>query len=371
MRIGITGQKGFIGRHLYNTLALYPEDFVCVEFKREFFDDEIALDGFISSCDVIVHLAAMNRNNDPLDLYETNLMLVKKLIGSLHRTKSKTHVLFSSSIQEERDNPYGQSKREGRTLFQEWADETKSLFTGMIIPNVFGPFGHPYYNSVVATFCYQLAHGESPEIDVDGELKLIYVSDLVKRILEEIRSESGNPYLVIPHTHQIKVSGLLDLLTRYKNEYQGSGIIPEMASYFELNLFNTFRSYMPIRDHFPVKFIQHRDMRGEFVEIIRQHVGGQVSFSTTRPGVTRGNHFHTRKIERFAVIKGNALIQLRQIDTSEVLDFYLSGDEPAYVDMPIWFTHNIKNIGEGELYTIFWINEFFDPFDPDTFYTAV
>ena len=128
---------------------------------------------------------------------------------------------------------------------------------------------------------------------------------------------------------------------------------------------------MPIKGHFPVKFTQHHDARGAFVEVVRLNGGGQVSFSTTKPGVTRGNHFHTRKIERFAVIKGRALIQLRRIDTDEVMDFYISGDEPAYVDMPIWFTHNIKNIGEEDLYTIFWINEFFNSSDPDTFFTAV
>jgi len=128
---------------------------------------------------------------------------------------------------------------------------------------------------------------------------------------------------------------------------------------------------MDIKGHFPVKFTQHTDPRGAFVEVIRLNVGGQVSFSTTVPGITRGNHYHTRKIERFAVIKGKALIQLRRIGTEEVLDFHLSGDEPAYVDMPVWYTHNIKNTGDEELYTIFWINEFFDPNDPDTYFENV
>ena len=153
----------------------------------------------------------------------------------------------------------------------------------------------------------------------------------------------------------------------YKEIYQDKGEIPELNNIFELNLFNTFRCYMDTPNHFPVKLNKHTDLRGSFVEIIRLGIGGQVSFSTTKPGIIRGNHFHTRKIERFAVIKGKALIQLRKIGSDEVSDFYLNGDEPAYVDMPIWYTHNIKNIGEDTLYTNFWINEPYNPEDADTY----
>jgi UDP-2-acetamido-2,6-beta-L-arabino-hexul-4-ose reductase len=367
LKIGITGQAGFIGRHLYNTVGLFPAEFERVDFKKDFFEDERMLDAFVSACDVIVHLAAKNRHNVPEVIFETNVELVNKLVASLTRTKSKAHVLFSSSIQEERDNHYGQSKKEGRNTLKEWSVKAGTLFTGMIIPNVFGPFGHPKYNSVVATFCHQLANNETPVIDNDGELRLIYVGELVKHMLDEIRNNTGNPELIIADTYRIKLSDLLDLLNRYKKEYQEKGIIPAINNDFELNLFNTYRCYIPLRNYFPVKFNQHKDARGAFVEIIRLNEGGQVSFSTTHPSVTRGNHFHTRKIERFAVIKGKALIRLRKIDTEEVLEFHLSGDEPAYVDMPIWYTHNIKNTGEEDLYTIFWINEFFNPADPDTF----
>ncbi|WP_449437262.1 polysaccharide biosynthesis C-terminal domain-containing protein [Pedobacter steynii] len=313
----------------------------------------------------------MNRHNDPQVLYDTNLNLVKRLISALKVTNSKAHVLFSSSSQEERDNLYGKSKKEGRELFIDWARNYGGTFTGLVIPNVFGPFGNPYYNSFIATFSHQLSHNEQPKIEVDSEVKLIYVGDLVKSIINEIRSKIGNDLYVIPHTDEQKVSHILELLESYKSLYLASGAIPNLRSAFELNLFNTFRSYINIGEHFPIKFTKHSDPRGAFVEVIRLNVGGQVSFSTTVPGVTRGNHYHTRKIERFSVIKGKALIQLRQIDTDQVLDFYLSGDEPAYVDMPIWYTHNIKNIGDDELYTIFWINEFFDPNDPDTYFENV
>jgi UDP-2-acetamido-2,6-beta-L-arabino-hexul-4-ose reductase len=371
LKIGITGQAGFVGTHLYNTIALFPEEFERIDFQKEYFEKDELLNEFVSQCDVIVHLAAMNRHNDPQVIYDTNLGLVQKLVKSLKATNSKSHVLFSSSTQEERENLYGKSKKEGRQLMIKWAENSEGKFTGMIIPNVFGPFGHPNYNSVIATFCHKLSHNEKPVIDTDGDLKLIYVGELVSAILAEIKSKEGKPEVIVKHTSESKVSELLSILESYKKQYQDNGIIPAIANTFELNLFNTFRCYMDIANHFPLKFIEHTDSRGSFVEIIRLGVGGQVSFSTTVPGITRGNHFHTRKIERFAVIKGKALIQLRRIGTEEVLDFYLDGDEPAYVDMPIWYTHNIKNIGNEVLYTNFWINEFYDPNDPDTYFENV
>ena len=371
MKIGITGQEGFVGQHLYNTLGLFPEEFERVEYKLDFFEDQVLLNDFVSKCDAIVHLAALNRHNDPQVIYDVNIGLVKKLLTALEFTKSKAHVLFSSSSQEERDNLYGKSKKEGRELLAGWAEKSNGKFTGLVIPNVFGPFGHPNYNSFIATFSHQLTHNEQPKIEVDGEVKLIYVGDLVKTIISEIRSGPGRDLFAIPHTDERKVSEILNLLETYKTQYIDSGIIPELKDLFDVNLFNTFRCYMDIKEYFPVKFTKHTDPRGTFVEVIRLNVGGQVSFSTTVPGVTRGNHFHTRKIERFAVIKGKALIQLRKIGTDEVLDFYLDGNEPSYVDMPIWYTHNIKNIGQEELYTNFWINEFFDPEDPDTFMEIV
>jgi len=370
-KVGITGQNGFVGSHLYNTLGLQPEKFERISFERDFFESPEKLDDFVKQCDVIVHLAAMNRHPDPEVIFNNNVELAKKLKSSLERTGSKAHVLFSSSSQEEKDNLYGKSKKEGRELFADWAKNNGGKFTGMIIPNVFGPFGKPNYNSFVATFCHKLTHGENPVIDNDGEVKLIYVGELVQEIINQIEISETNELYEVPHTSVNKVSEVLAKLENYKKLYFDSGEIPVLETKFDLNLFNTFRCYFAIKDHYPVKFTQHTDPRGAFVEVIRLGIGGQCSFSTTVPGITRGNHFHTRKIERFAVIKGKALIQLRKIDSDEVLDFYLDGNEPAYVDMPIWYTHNIKNIGEEELYTIFWINEPFNPEDSDTYFVEV
>lgn len=371
IKVGITGSQGFVGYHLYQTLNLFKEEFSLINFERSFFEDFQNLDSFVASCDVIVHLAALNRHNDPDLIYNTNISLVRILKASLERTSSKAHLIISSSTQEDRDNLYGRSKKEGRLLLSDWANQSGGRLTGMIIPNVFGPFGHPYYNSVIATFCHQIARNETPNIDVDGKLKLIYVGDLVEQIILAIRSNDNTHEVVIPHTAEAKVSEILTLLEFFRKSYEEKGEIPALLNDFEHKLFNTYRCYMDIASYFPKKYIQHLDSRGGFVEIARQGIPGQTSFSTTLSGVTRGNHFHTRKIERFAVIKGKALIQLRRIGTNEVHNFCLDGDEPAYVDMPIWYTHNIKNIGEETLYTIFWINEAFDVNNPDTYFEIV
>jgi UDP-2-acetamido-2,6-beta-L-arabino-hexul-4-ose reductase len=371
MKIGITGQSGFVGQHLYNTLGLQPDKFERVSFEQDYFQSEAQLDAFVAQCDTIVHLAAMNRHENAEVLYQTNINLVKKLIAALERTGSKAHVLFSSSSQEERDNLYGRSKKEGRELLAAWAEQSGGLFTGLVIPNVFGPFGKPNYNSFVATFCHRLTHGEQPHIDVDGEVKLIYVGELVQEIIAKIQGRRTEALYEVPFTSVNKVSEVLHKLENYKAVYFEKGEIPLLQTPFDYNLFNTFRSYFELANHYPVKFTQHIDARGAFVEVIRLGIGGQCSFSTTVPGVTRGNHFHTRKIERFAVIKGKALIQLRKIDEEKVYNFELEGQAPAFVDMPIWYTHNIKNIGEEELLTLFWINEPFNPEDPDTYMLEV
>jgi UDP-2-acetamido-2,6-beta-L-arabino-hexul-4-ose reductase len=370
IKVGVTGSNGFIGWHLSQTLKLDIDRFEIIQFNRSWFDNTLELDIFVSKCDIIVHLAGLNRHSEESAIYDTNIGLANKLVGAFNRTNYQGQVLFSSSIQEERNNIFGNSKKEARAIFSKWANDNGTKFKGLIIPNVYGAFGVPFYNSVVATFSYQLVNNESPKIETDATLNLIYINDLVKAIIELFNKESEE-VVSIQYTDSYKVSEILELLNQFKSTYFDNGQIPSLRNQFELNLFNTFRSYFNLAKHFPVTYKNNIDERGNFVEIIRLETGGQVSFSTTKPGITRGNHFHTRKIERFSVIKGDALIQLRKIGTNEVLDYYLSGDEPAYVDMPIWYTHNIKNIGEDELYTMFWINEFYDANDPDTFFEKV
>ncbi|MDG6998992.1 MAG: NAD-dependent epimerase/dehydratase family protein [Nitrososphaerota archaeon] len=378
LRVGTTGQQGFIGTHLYNTLGLSPDKYVRIPFDRCYFEDQDQLKRFVSSCDVVVHLAGMNRHSDGHVLYETNVDLTRRLVAAMEAAGTRPNVLFSSSSQETLDNAYGRSKHQSYGLLSDWARKRGARFISLVIPNVFGPFGKPFYNSVVATFSHQLTHKGHPVIDVDIDMKLIYVGELVNAILEAIdlcgkttADGGGVERVEVRYTSEGKVSEILERLTRYKETYLEHNIFPELRSKFEVNLFNTFRSYVDLQEYFPVRLGMNIDARGSFVETTKSEIGGQVSFSSTLPHVTRGNHFHTRKIERFAVINGRARIRLRKIGCNDVFDFELNGSEPSYVDMPIWYTHNITNIGEEELYTIFWINEFYDPVDPDTFFEAV
>lgn len=384
IKAGITGRSGFIGTHLANFLSLKKDVIELVPFEDDFFSDSDKLTRFVRECDVIVHLAALNRHNDPDEIYSTNLDLVKNLVSACEISGSRPYIIFSSSSQEQRDNPYGRSKLEGRKIFESWAERNGAAFTGLVIPNVFGPFGNPYYNSVVATFCHQLTHNEIPRIDVDANIRLIYVSELVEYIYNKIifnkeknreeATKSGEPVIEkidVPHTSEKSVSGILDILKDFHYKYLERGIIPDLSDPFQKNLFNTFVCYIDHQDFFPHMLKKHEDERGVYVETIKNHSGGQVSFSTTKPGITRGNHFHTRKAERFAVIRGKARIQLRRIGTDKIMSFYLDGEKPSFVDMPVWYTHNITNIGDDELYTLFWINEHFDPNDADTYYEEV
>jgi UDP-2-acetamido-2,6-beta-L-arabino-hexul-4-ose reductase len=366
IRVGITGQAGFIGTYLFNMLGLNKE-MERVVFEDRFFDDARLLRDFAGRCDVIVHLAAMNRHEDQRVIYDTNVLLTRQLIEAMEAGRVTPRVIFSSSTQEELDNPYGRSKREGRELLEAWARRRGASFTGLVVPNVFGEFSRPGYNTFVATFAHKLVHGEEPRVLVDNEVRLIHVGSLCRFIIDQFE-KGGINRVEVPFDFERSVTSILSRFEQFTDLYFHRGVIPVLVDRHDVNLFNTFRSYIPPRC---IQLTWHEDVRGVFVETVQTGVGGQVSFSTTVPGITRGNHYHTRKIERFTVIKGNALIQLRRIGTDKVFNFELDGERPSYVDMPVWFTHNIKNTGTGELYTQFWINEWYDPGDGDTYFEIV
>jgi UDP-2-acetamido-2,6-beta-L-arabino-hexul-4-ose reductase len=373
--VGVTGYSGFVGTSLINFLGLHSE-IVCIPFEDNHFNDAHQLQEFVKQCDVIIHLAALNRDPNPQKIYDVNVKLVSLIIDACESTNAKPHLLFSSSTQENLDNLYGASKRDGRILFEQWAHKNNSQFTSLIIPNVFGPNCHPFYNSVVATFCHQLVKGETPEIKVDAEINLIYVYELVKKIyllISDTQSSKETHFvksILVDHQIKISVSEILRKLEIMDTDYKSKGVIPRIDSEFDKNLFNTFCSYIPYR-HFPQKYIVMKDDRGWFTEVAKAETSGQFSCSYTKPGITRGNHYHTRKVERFSVIKGEAIIKLRKINTSEIVEYKIANNKPAYVDIPIWHTHSIENIGDQELITLFWINEQFNPDDPDTYFEEV
>ncbi len=369
MKVAITGKEGFIGYHLYNTIFYSQVDLKIVDFPKKLFYDESKLDKLIKSVDVIVHLAGLNRSDDNDLLLNTNIELSEKIASSAERTNFKGKIIFASSTLEKSKTIYGKSKKISDNIFLKSSEIHNYSYTSIVIPNVFGPFCKPNYNSFISTFCHNLIFAEKINIEVDKEVKLIFINNLIKEILNIIKKKSQNR-VEITEDISIKVSGVKKILEEYNKCYIKKNKIPYLNSDFEKNLFLTFQSFIKIED-FPKKNKLSVDNRGKFAEIVRSYSEGQSSFSTTKSGITRGNHFHTRKIERFTVIKGQALIEVRKIGTKDKILFKLDGENPSFVDMKVWHTHNIKNIGNSDLITFFWINEFYNENDPDTFFEKV
>jgi UDP-2-acetamido-2,6-beta-L-arabino-hexul-4-ose reductase len=358
--VGVTGSRGMLGWHVCGFLRTLPDVLVRLA-DRDSFSSAGSLADFVRGCDVVVHLAGMNRG-DATEVAQTNVRVTQELVAALKAVDSRAHVLFSSSTHIDRDSEYGASKRECASLLTAWASEAVGKFTNLVLPNIFGERGKPFYNSVVSTFCHQVALGETPVIQQDAELEQIHAQSLA-RLIWDCVTESRVGELRVPG-RKITVSGLLAKLQGFWALYSGN-IFPDVRDDFDRDLFNTFRSYLyPAR--YPVALTLHEDPRGHLFEAVKTHNGGQTFMSTTRPGITRGNHFHTRKIERFLVVSGQAEIRLRRVFDSEVLVFTVSGDKPSYVDMPTLHTHNITNVGSSDLITLFWTHEFYDPSNPDT-----
>jgi len=368
LNILITGNKGFIGQHLINTLKYVgPKGYRIIPFNRNDFQDSKSLDNKVKQSSVIIHLAGLNRNEDQAVIYNSNIDLAEKLADSIKRSGFNGKLIFSSSIQESMDNSYGKAKRYSRNLFIRESKINDFSFSGLILPNIYGPFGKPNYNSFIQTFCQEICNGKEPEIIENNKVELIYIDSVINLIIKEIENEDSNFEVLIKPEKIISVKKVKDKLIKFKKEYVDNNIIPNIESDFDLNLFNVFRSHIKINSFFPVLYKENIDERGNFIEILRTNSKGQYSFSTTKPNITRGNHFHTKKIERFSVIKGESLIKLRKIGTNNTYEFKLNGNNPSFIDMPVWYTHNIKNIGEEELITLFWINEAYDKNNTDTY----
>ncbi len=371
MKIGITGQDGFIGYHLSQTIKYKFEKYTIVPFERKILGNSKLLESFVSSCDVIVHLAGVNRASSNEEIYNSNIQINIALKAALINTSFNGHLIFASSFQEDSDSIYGKAKKESRVFLEQTISKLKGKFTGLIIPNVFGPFCKPNYNSFIATFCSKIIIDQNPKIIKDSKVPLIYVENLVSQIVENIQSDNQDKHNNIPCDIEIRVSEVLRILNQFKVSYLKNNTLPLFANSFEFDLFNTFRSYIDLENNYPISLNKHSDERGFFSEILRTEIGGQFSYSTTLPDIVRGNHFHTRKIERFTVLKGEAKISLRKIGSEKIYDFFFSGDLPSYIDMPIWFTHSITNIGSEPLITSFWINEPYNPEDSDTYFENV
>ncbi|HWV35826.1 MAG TPA: NAD-dependent epimerase/dehydratase family protein [Thermomicrobiales bacterium] len=354
----MTGTEGFLGWH--TRCALREQG---VDTTRVAVGDGFALDQArtsIDGADRLIHIAGVNRGTDD-ETREGNVLFATQVADAVRSAeRPPRNIVYANSTQARNGTPYGEGKARAAGILADAASAVGAKFIDIPLPNLYGEHGRPFYNAVTATFCHLLANGGDPKVEVDRELTLLHAQDAAD-LLTGARDESSLDDLVAHET----VTGLLARLERISATYS-TGDIPDIASDFDRNLFNTYRSYT-FDTQTPIRLTRHADARGSFFEVVRSHGGtGQSSFSTTGPGVTRGDHFHRRKVERFTVLAGKGTISLRRLFTDQVHAFDVSGDEPVAIDMPTMWAHNIVNTGEDSLYTSFWANDIFNPEAPDT-----
>lgn len=362
MRIAVTGVDGFLGWHTRCALQARAKDEI-VPIGRVLAAEPARLDSAVSGVDAVLHLAGVNRAAKDALLLD-NVLLAQQLTDSLDRTGTRPNIVYANSVQAGNGSPFGEAKQAAAEHLIAWGRQTGAPVADVHLPNLFGEHGKPHYNSVVATFCHLLAHGSKPEIVEDRVLPLLHVQDAVDTMLNLAdRSFSG---VFQPEGWMMGVSAILEKLQSYRDLYL-TGDIPDVASWFDRALFNTYRSFC-FPDKYPIYPQARRDDRGSLFECVRG-LGGQtqVFYSSTHPGVTRGNHFHRRKIERFLVLRGAATISLRRLFDDAVIRFEVLGTRPAIVDMPTMWTHSITNTGQGDLLTLFWADELADPRRSDTY----
>jgi UDP-2-acetamido-2,6-beta-L-arabino-hexul-4-ose reductase len=317
-----------------------------------------------------MHLAGMTRGDEKL-IFDTNMELVERLIEALDAMPTPPHVMFASSTQRDRGSEYGRSKKASETRLREWAKRTGASLSLLVIPSVFGPGCRPYHNSIVATLCHQLAHDQDPVVIDDHHLPLVWINDLVEAIGQLILDRRpGIHEARVAEMAEPTVSQLLLKLQAMRDSYFIDDVVPNLSVPFDACLYTTFLSHIDLDDHC------HRpqlkiDARGELFEILKLAGGGQIYFATTKPGEVRGNHFHSRKVEWFCVVRGEAAIRIRRVGDGHVREFRVSGAKPEFISIPALHTHQIENVGTDELLTMFWCNEIFQPGDPDTFYENV
>lgn len=355
----LTGAGGFLGWH--TRAALVATGRRCRSLSMgDRFEMEPAARALGGSSRVI-HLAGVNRADEE-EVRDGNVRFAEQLADALIRTtEPPKSVVYANSTQAANGTVYGAAKARAGEILAAAAERIGADFVDVCLPNLFGEHGRPFYNAVTATFCHLLAEGSEPTVQQDKELTLLHAQDAADLLLGTVEPSGQAPL-----EQQVTVSGLLARLTSHARTYRG-GEIPDVTAKFDRDLFNTYRSYTA-GSGMPIRLTRHADARGSFFEVIRSHGGaGQFSFSTTAPGITRGDHFHRRKIERFTVLAGGARISLRRLFTDEVFHFDVDGEDPVAIDMPTMWAHNITNTGNETLYTSFWTEDLFNPQNPDTY----
>lgn len=364
MRIGVTGAGGFLGWHVRCYIHSSGEHEIVPALRETFLSRE-SLDEFVEHSDAIVHTAGVNRASDD-ELERTNTWLADQLVASFERTGARPAVAYANSVQIDRDNAYARGKRAAGERLASWASRGENAFTDVVLPNLYGEGGRPFYNSVVATFAWQLANDATPAIENDSTIELLYAQDAAHELVAAVTDPADDVGQTRPRGMPVTLSELKKALEELAHAYLRRGTFPVFESKLRLRLFNTMRWNLP-PEHWPQPLKGHSDERGSFYEIVRAENGGQTSISTTKPGITRGDHFHFGKVERFLVLEGDAVIRWRRLWDGAVQEFRVSGTDPAFVDIPTLHAHNITNVGDGELLTLFWSHEPFDPANPDTF----
>ncbi len=399
MKILVTGAKGFVGRNLVSQLRniaegkakWYPVDSDITVYEYDIDSSAEELDMYCSDCDFVFNLAGVNRPQNPEEFMQGNFGFASTLLDALKKHGNKCPVMLSSSIQATlvgryADGDYGKSKKAGEELFFDYSVETGAKVLVYRFPNLFGKWCRPNYNSAVATFCNNIAHDLPIKVnDRSTQMELVYIDDLVDEMIgalagkehycefdgiETVLREDGR-YCAVPVSHHVTLGEIVDLLESFARQPQ-TLVVPEIPEgSFAKKLYSTYLSYLPKEKvSFPLKM--NVDQRGSFTELLKTEKCGQFSVNISKPGITKGQHWHHTKWEFFIVVSGTGLIQLRKIDSGEVLNFEVSGDKIEAVHMLPGYTHNIINLSDTEdLVTLMWANESFDPSRPDTYFEPV
>lgn len=389
MNILITGAQGFVGRNLASQLknirdgkagnyAVSGKELSIFEYDLNSSPEE--LDDYCRKADFVFNLAGVNRPKDPTEFMQGNFGFASTLLSMLRKHGNTCPVMISSSIQAALDNPYGESKRAGEQLLFDYARETGAKVLVYRFPNLFGKWCRPNYNSVVATFCHNIAHDLPITVnDPSIEIHLAYIDDVVDELIAALsgREHREGDYCYIPGSHRVTLGKIAELLHEFRRMPETLALPDTTNGGFEKKLYSTYLSYLPT-DRFAYNLKMNCDQRGSFTEIIRTADRGQVSVNISKPGITKGEHWHHTKNEKFVVVHGHGLIQLRKVGMDKngnaypVVGYEVSGENIRVVEMIPGYTHNIINLSDTEeLVTVMWANESFDPKKPDTYFEPV
>lgn len=370
MKILVTGAKGFVGKNLVAELKNRGYEEI---YEYDINTAPELLEEYTEKCEFVFHLAGVNRPEKEEDFMKGNFGFTSTLLEKLKSHKNTCPILITSSIQAALDNPYGKSKKAGEDLMFSYAEETGAKVLVYRFTNLFGKWCRPNYNSVVATFCYNIANGLPIQInDENKELNLAYIDDVVDELINAMNGKGTcgkDNFYYIPISHLVKLGDIANLIKSFKESRENLQL-PNMKDEFSKKLYSTYLSYLP-ENEFNYDLKMNIDNRGSFTEMFKTEERGQVSVNISKPGIVKGNHWHNTKNEKFVVVSGKGIIKFRKIDSDKVIEYKVSGEKLEVVDIPCGYTHNIENVGDTDMVTIMWANEIFNPDKLDTYYMEV